>query len=174
MDVAAPLSISKGTGMTFNKSDLGAGVIFVAIGLGFGIMTLSGLEIGTARRMGPGFFPIMLAGILVALGLAIVVKSIGYADVERGPLPWRGLVVLLSVPVIFGLLVRPLGLAPVLLVTTFITSFASKRMGLLAAITLSVGLTIFCVLVFNFGLGLPLRLFGPMVEPWTRPIFGVR
>ncbi|KAB2862749.1 MAG: tripartite tricarboxylate transporter TctB family protein, partial [Bauldia sp.] len=51
--------------MTFNKSDLGAGAIFIAIGLGFAAMTFAELDIGTARRMGPGYFPIMLAGILV-------------------------------------------------------------------------------------------------------------
>lgn len=160
--------------MTFNRSDIGAGAIFIAIGLFFGLMTLSGLEVGTARRMGPGYFPIMLAGILVVLGLAVVVKGIGQADSPRGPLPWRGLAVLVPVPVIFGLLIRPLGMVPVLLITIFLTSFASRRMSVLAAVALTVGLTVFCVAVFSFGLGLPLRLFGPWVEPWTRPIFGVR
>ena len=29
------------------------------------------------------------------------------------------------------------------------------------ALALTVGLTMFCVLVFSYGLGLPLRLFGP-------------
>lgn len=160
--------------MTFNRSDLGAGVIFVVIGLAFAGMTFADLDIGTARRMGPGYFPIVLSGILIALGLVIAVQSIGQADEPRGPLPWRGLVVLLSVPVIFGLLIRPLGMAPVLALTTFITSFASTRMSVKAALLLAVGLTVFCVVVFNFGLSLPLRLFGPAVEPWTRPIFGVR
>ena len=160
--------------MTFNKSDVGAGAIFVAIGLGFGLMTLSGLEIGTGRRMGPGYFPIMLAGILVVLGLAVAAKGIGQKDTPRGPLPWRGLAVLLPMPLIFGFLIRPLGMAPVLLITIFLTSFASRRMKLAAAALLAVGLTLFCVLVFNVGLGLPLRLFGPWVEPWTRQIFGVR
>ncbi len=160
--------------MTLNRSDLGAGAIFIAIGLFFGITTLMDLDVGTARRMGAGFFPIMLSGILIVLGFAIALKSIGHGDEPRGPLPWRGLVVLLSVPVIFGVLIRPLGMAPVLLLTTFITSFASTRMSLRAAVLLSVGLTIFCIVVFNFGLGLPLRLFGPVVEPWTRPLFGVR
>ena len=160
--------------MTFNRSDLGAGAIFVAIGLFFGVTTLMDLDIGTARRMGPGFFPIMLSGILIALGLVIALKSVGHADEARGPLPWRGLVVLLSVPVIFGMLIRPLGMAPVLALTTFSPSVASTRMSLKAAVLLALGLTIFCVATFNFGLGLPLRLFGPLVEPWTRPIFGVR
>ncbi len=160
--------------MTFNKSDLGAGAIFIAIGLGFAAMTFAELDIGTARRMGPGYFPIMLAGILVVLGIAVALKSVSHGEEPRGPLPWRGLVVLLSVPVIFGLLIRPLGMVPVLALTTFLTSFASRRMTLWAAVLLSLGLTVFCVVVFNFGLGLPLRLFGSAVEPWTRPIFGVR
>jgi len=160
--------------MTFNRSDLGAGAIFIAIGLFFGVTTLLELDIGTARRMGPGFFPIMLSGILIALGLVIALKSVAHEEEPRGPLPWRGLVVLLSVPVIFGVLIRPLGMVPVLALTTFITSFASARMSLKAAVLLALGLTVFCVVVFNLGLGLPLRLFGPLVEPWTRPIFGVR
>lgn len=128
--------------MTFNRSDLGAGAIFIAIGLFFGITTLAELDIGTARRMGPGYFPIMLSGILIALGLIIALKSIGREDEARGPLPWRGLVVLLSVPVIFGVLIRPLGMAPVLALTTFITAFASRRMSLKAAVLLAVGLTV--------------------------------
>lgn len=160
--------------MSFNRSDVGAGAIFIAIGLFFGLVTLFELDIGTARRMGPGYFPIVLAGILIVLGLAVVFRGGGQADPERGPLPWRGIVVLLSVPVLFGLLIRPLGMVPVLLITTFVTSFASRRMSVPAAIALAVGLTVFCVVVFNMGLGLPLRLFGSAVEPWTRPIFGVR
>lgn len=160
--------------MTFNRSDLGAGAIFIAIGLGFAAITLLELDIGTARRMGPGYFPIMLSGILIVLGLAVALKSVAHGDEPRGPLPWRGLAVLLSVPVIFGLLIRPLGMVPVLLITTFLTSFASRRMTVAAALLLTVGLTVFCVVVFNLGLGLPLRLFGSAVEPWTRSIFGVR
>lgn len=160
--------------MTFNRSDIGAGAIFIAIGLGFAAITLLELDIGTARRMGPGYFPIMLSGILIVLGLAVALKSVAHGDEPRGPLPWRGLAVLLSVPVIFGLLIRPLGMVPVLLITTFLTSFASRRMTVAAALLLTVGLTVFCVVVFNLGLGLPLRLFGSAVEPWTRPIFGVR
>jgi hypothetical protein len=42
-----------------------------------------------------------------------------------------------------------------------ISAFASRRMSVSLAIALTVGLTVFCVLVFSLGLGLPLRLFGP-------------
>jgi hypothetical protein len=178
--LAAPVFSARGYGstgdsqVTFNRSDIGAGAIFIAIGLFFGVNTLIDLDIGTARRMGPGYFPIALSGILILLGLVIAAKGVGQSDEPRGPLPWRGLVVLLSVPVVFGFLIRPLGMVPVLALTTFLTSFASRRMSVTAALALAIGLTIFCVVVFKFGLGLPLRLFGPLVEPWTRPLFGVR
>ena len=47
--------------MTVNIRDIGAGLIFIAIGLLFGLGSI-GLEIGTALRMGPGYFPLVLAG----------------------------------------------------------------------------------------------------------------
>ena len=47
------------------------------------------------------------------------------------------------------------------MLVALISAFASQRMPVLLAFVLSVALTIFCVVVFSLGLGLPLRLFGP-------------
>ena len=146
--------------MTFNVKDIGAGLIFIAIGLLFGLGAMN-LELGTPLRMGPGYFPLILAGLLVALGLAIVAYGFGHAATGGSAVPWRGLVLILSAPVVFGLTVRGLGLVPALALVVLISSFASRRMSLWLALALTVGLTVFCVLVFSFGLGLPLRLFGP-------------
>lgn len=146
--------------MTFNVKDLGAGLIFIAIGVAFGLGA-TGLEVGTALRMGPGYFPLVLAGLLVALGLAIVVQSVGHKATEQMAVPWRGLILILAVPVVFGLTVRGLGLAPALALAVLIAAFASRRMSVPLALALSVGLTLFCILVFSVGLGLPLRLVGP-------------
>ena len=68
---------------------------------------------------------------------------------------------ILAAPVVFGLTVRGLGLVPALALVVLISAFASRRMSLWLAVALTVGLTVFCVLVFSLGLGLPLRLFGP-------------
>jgi putative tricarboxylic transport membrane protein len=146
-----------------NTQDIGAGVIFIAIGLLFGAGALH-LELGTALRMGPGYFPLILAGLLVALGLAIVVKGLGRSAPDRLTVPWRGLVFILAAPVVFGLTVRGLGLAPAIALVALISAFASRRMSVSLAVGLSLGLTVFCVLVFSLGLGLPLRLFGPWVS----------
>jgi hypothetical protein len=146
--------------MTFNVKDIGAGLIFIAIGLLFGLGS-TGLEIGTALRMGPGYFPLVLAALLVALGLAIVAYGFGHTATGRLVVPWRGLFLILAAPVVFGLTVRGLGLVPAIVLVALISAFASRRMSVPLALALSLGLTVFCVLVFSLGLGLPLRLFGP-------------
>jgi hypothetical protein len=146
--------------MSFNISDIGAGLIFIVIGLLFGLGAMD-LELGTPLRMGPGYFPLILAGLLVVLGLVIVVYGLGHAATGRLTVPWRGLVAILAAPVVFGLTVRGLGLAPALALVALISAFASRRMSVALAVGLSLGLTVFCVLVFSFGLRLPLRLFGP-------------
>ena len=146
--------------MTANIRDIGAGLIFIAIGVLFGLGSL-GLELGTPLRMGPGYFPLVLAGILVVLGLVILASGFGHPTTGSLAVPWRGLVLVLSAPVVFGLTVRVLGLVPAVMLVVLISSFASRRMSMLLALVLTVALTLFCVLVFSFGLGLPLRLFGP-------------
>jgi hypothetical protein len=146
--------------MSCDVQNLGAGVIFIAIGLLFGVGATN-LDLGTALRMGPGYFPLILAALLVVLGLAIVVSGLGHTVPDRLRVPWRALVLILAAPVVFGLTVRGLGLAPALALVALISAFASHRMSVALAVGLSLGLTAFCVLVFSFGLGLPLRLFGP-------------
>jgi hypothetical protein len=146
--------------MTVNVRDIGAGLIFIAIGILFGLGSIA-LEIGTALRMGPGYFPLVLAGILVVLGLMILAHGFGHPTAASLAVPWRGLVLILAAPVIFGLTVRGLGLVPAVMLVVLVSAFASRRMSVLLALVLTVALTLFCVLVFSLGLGLPLRLLGP-------------
>jgi hypothetical protein len=146
--------------MAFNTRDAAAGLIFVLIAALFAAGSLS-LDLGTALRMGPGYFPLVLSGILAALGIAIIVRSLREAPLPFGAVPWRGLPLILAAPVVFGLTVRGLGLVPAVALVVLLSSFASRRMGVGLALALTVGLTLFCVLVFSYGLGLPIRLFGP-------------
>lgn len=150
--------------MTGEKSakDLLAGLIFLAIGLAFGYAAL-GYELGSALRMGPGYFPIILAGILVLLGIAILVQSFwsGPDEVAIGTVPWRGMILLLGALVFFGMTVRGLGLLPSLFVTVFMSAWASRSNSLLASLVLAAGLTLLCWVIFVWALGLPLQIVGP-------------
>ena len=59
---------------TISRSIL-AGAVFVALGLIFAIASLR-LDLGTAFRMGPGYFPLVLAGLLTVIGIAVIVIAI--------------------------------------------------------------------------------------------------
>ena len=146
--------------MTINWKDAATGLIFVAIGLWF-VFASIGLDRGTASRMGPGYFPPVLAGILIVLGLFIALRGIGSPTEAIGIIPWRGLVFTLAAPVIFGATVQGLGLVPSLTLATFSSTLASRRMTIRRALLITVGLVTFSTLVFSFGLGIPVRLFGP-------------
>ena len=146
--------------LNFNKRDGLCGLIFVATGLFFAWHALL-LPLGTAFRMGPGYFPLILAGLLVFLGLVIMVQATQYDDEPIGPIAWRGMLLILPAPVAFGLTVRGLGFVPSLFLTGMIAAFASRKMKPVTALLLVGGLTLFSVIVFSYGLGLPFRRFGP-------------
>lgn len=143
-----------------NKTDFTAGLLFVLFGLGFGISAL-GLEMGTTLRMGPGYFPMVLAVLLTGLGVAIVVSSFRSVGEAVGAYAWRGMVFILGAPIFFGLTVRGLGFVPSIFATTLIAALAGLKLKPLYAIGLAVTVTVFCTLVFSVALGLPFRRFGP-------------
>jgi hypothetical protein len=139
------------------------GALFVVVGLFFLVQSL-GLEIGTAFRMGPGYFPLVLSGVLILLGLVILVQATRVGSEPIGPIAWRGMLLILPAPILFGLTVRGLGFVPAVFISAFVASFASTRMTPLLAVVLSVLLTVFAVVVFSYGLSLPYQRFGP----WLR------
>ena len=144
-------------------TDILAGLIFVAFGLAFAITSLS-YEMGTPLRMGPGYFPLALGGILVLLGLLIMGKGFipGAGAEERlGSVPWRALFLIVLAVLFFGLTVRGLGLVPATAVTALLTALASNRTSILAAVAIAAGLTALSVLIFVVALQLRLPLFGP-------------
>jgi hypothetical protein len=151
--------------VTNRLRDILAGAIFIVLGLVFAVGAL-GLERGTAFRMGPGYFPMVLAGLLILIGLSIAVQAAREEAVaiQMHAVPWRGLVLILAAPVMFGFTVQGLGLLPAIVIVAAVSSFASRRMTPVLAAGITVVLTLFCVLVFNVGLGLPIRLIGPWLS----------
>ncbi len=148
---------------TFDRTNLISGLVFIGVGLFFTIQSL-GLEIGTSFRMGPGYFPLLLAALLILLGLVILIQSFRKQGEPIGSIAWRGMLFILPAPVIFGLTVRGLGFVPSLFLCAFFACFASHRMNVMWALILSLCITVFSVAVFSYALGLPFERFGP----WTR------
>lgn len=142
--------------------DILSGLIFIIFGAAFGFAA-SGYEFGTALRMGPGYFPIVLAVALVGLGVAILWKglTVAVADRDLGIVSWRAVILITAALLFFGATVRGLGLVPALFVTTLVSSLASVENTPVRALTIAVLMTAFCVAIFHFGLGVAVPLFGP-------------
>lgn len=143
-----------------DRTNVLCGALFILTGLFFAQQSLD-LELGTAFRMGPGYFPFLLACALVILGAIIVFHAFRVKHEAIGAIAWRGLFFILPSAIFFGVTIHGLGFVPALFLTAFIASFASSRMKPLLAVLLAAGLTIFSLLVFVYGLGLPFRSFGP-------------
>lgn len=146
------------------RKDLLAGGTFVVLGLAFAI-TSTTYEVGSALRMGPGYFPLVLGGLLVLLGVAIAVSGFlaGSGD-EIGPVPWKAMALLVGALLFFGFTVRGLGIVPALLVSVFMTAMAGRRAKVIPAVVIAASLTALSVLIFV--ILLQLRL--PYVGPWLQ------
>jgi hypothetical protein len=147
-------------GISFDRTNALCGAIFIAFGAFFAIQAL-GMEIGTAFRMGPGFFPLGLAGILILLGLMIIIQATRVQGEPVGPIAWRGALLILPAPIIFGLTVRGLGFVPAVFITALVASFASIKMRPSRGLIIAIAITAFATIVFSYALGLPIRRFGP-------------
>ena len=146
------------------RKDLGAGAVFVGLGLAFAI-TSSTYEIGTALRMGPGYYPLVLGSALVVLGILIAVKGFVAADSDDiGPVPWKALVLLVAALIFFGYTVRGLGLVPALLVTVLMSALAGHRAKVIPAVVIAACITALSVLIFVITLQLRLPYFGPWLQ----------
>jgi putative tricarboxylic transport membrane protein len=146
-----------------NPKDVVTGLLLVVSAAMFALLT-SDLPMGSAIRMGPGYFPLVLAGLLGGLGLIVLVTGLRFPDegapVKLADLPWRALILVTLSVVVFGLGIRPLGLGPSIGLAVFISAAASQRFHLLTALALTALMVAFAWGVFIKGLGLPLPMLG--------------
>ena len=68
-----------------SPQDFGAGVVFVLLGLA-GYYFGSDLAFGTAARMGPGYFPMLLSGLIVVVGAVALFRGVTIAGPPIEPL----------------------------------------------------------------------------------------
>lgn len=141
------------------SKDFWSGTIFLAIGSAALVLGRDH-PMGTAMRMGPAYFPTMLGLLLVLIGLAVLLRSL----VKPGPLVDRFSfgkpVFVLGAAVLFGMLLRSVGLVIALGLLVVLSAYASERFRWPAALALAVGLAIGSSIIFVRLLGLPIPLLG--------------
>jgi putative tricarboxylic transport membrane protein len=144
-------------------TDLLAGLAFIGFGLAFSVGATA-YEIGTALRMGPGYFPLVLGGLLVLLGILIIAKGfIAGEGADLGRVAWRAAALIVGALLFFGATIRGLGVGPSVFLTALLAGFSGHRTGAVAPVVIAVALTVTCVVIFIVALQLPLRLLGPWI-----------
>jgi hypothetical protein len=154
-----------------NKNVL-AGLMFMLFGGAFFIGALQ-YSLGTGARMGPGYFPRMLGGLLFVLGVIIAIE--GFIESKKGedaPMNWHimPMIYLLGAVGTFGVLlagipslgIPAMGLVAAAVSLIVISSIAARDKKWKEVIISAVALSAFCALAFVKGLGLQMKLF-----PWS-------
>lgn len=146
--------------MRTNVNDLACGAVFILFGLLWGYLA-SRMEVGTALRMGPGYFPLVVSICIVAVGLLIAGKAVFFADGPAEPLQfaWRAMLLLTAAPIVFSLMIRQVGFVPSVAAIAGLSFFASRRAKPLQALLVTIAITLLCVAVFKLGLELPIPLY---------------
>jgi len=139
------------------SADLLTGLLFVALG-GFAIVYGSRYALGTAARMGPGYFPMLISGGLTLIGVVLVVRALLATGEVLGAIGWRPLVLVLAGVLAFGLLIDRLGLLAAGIALIVAARLADREFRWLETALLAVGLTLAAAAVFLHGLGLPIKL----------------
>ena len=148
-----------------SPKDLYAGLIYLTIGIGT-IVIGRDYPMGTAFKMGPAYFPTVLAALLSFIGLISLIRSFVRKGDSMPAFAWKPLLLIVAATVVFGLLVKGAGLAIALPLFVMMTAYASVKFRWVPSLVLAAATTVFCVLVFVKGLGIPLPVIGRWFAGW--------
>lgn len=150
--------------------DFVAGLALLLVG-GGALLGSMELPVKTSSGVGSGLLPISLSLMMMALGLAQVGLSWRVGSPNLSGWPWRGTFALIGAIVVFAITIRGVHIGPLQLpalglviagpLTVFVAGLATNDVRLGQLVLLSAGLSVFCLLVFRYGLGQPIP-----VAPW--------
>ena len=89
-----------------SQKDFFAGLMYLIVGGAFAIGAFE-YNVGTAARMGPGYFPLILGVILALIGVVISLKALGTPKADGDPVgkwAWRQILFVLGANFAFGIL----------------------------------------------------------------------
>jgi len=141
------------------KVDVLAGFMFMAFAA-WGFWASLDLDPGTSVSMGAGYFPRLISGLLLALGIAIA--GAGFLPAAAAVAEdWsiRPLLFVSVAALAFALLLQRAGIVIAISVTVIIGSFAGERLRPFDLLLL-IGLLIFAsIALFVWGIGIPLPIW---------------
>ncbi len=142
-------------GALFSRERLGALFLFLCAGIC--AWEALGLRLGTARNMGPGYFPWILSGLFALFGLILLVQS-RHDDAPLDPGPLRSVLWIIGGVAAFGLLLPYTGAVVALVVLVVMAALAEEGRRPLGVLVLALALVVLVWLLFRVGLNLQLPM----------------
>ena len=141
-----------------NNKDFLAGLLFIAIGV-VAVVVARNYPFGTAMRMGSGYYPTVLGGILASFGLFLIIKATKSKETAVLAWGWWPLACIAASLVVFGFLLPRLGLVPAVVALFFVAAAGGREFRMGEVLALTAAMTAFAVAVFVYVLKLPFQLF---------------
>ncbi len=141
-----------------NSKDFLAGLLFLAIGAG-AMVVARAYPFGTAMRMGSGYFPTVLGGILVLFGVFLMARGLRSREFGTLAWGWKPLACIAASMLLFGFLMPRFGLVPALVALFFTAAAGGREFRFRQVLALTALMTAFAVVVFAYVLKLPFQLF---------------
>ncbi len=142
-----------------NARDFWAGVIFLCFGLA-AMLIGQDYSMGSAGRMGPAYFPMILSSLLVLIGVVSVIRSVFLCGEAIPKFAIKGACLIIGATMLFGVLIRSAGLPIAIIVLVMVGGIASVKFKRLPFLAVAIGMAVFSVLVFVKGLALPMPILG--------------
>ncbi len=114
---------------------------------------------GSSLRMGPGYFPVILGGLLTLIGIVCCVRSVLAKGGAMEAMGVRPFLLILSAVGAFALTIESAGIVVSTVLSIVIAALASRESRKLEVAALTVFMLALAVGVFTYALGLPFKVF---------------
>ena len=136
-----------------------AGLMFIAFGAFAVVGAQMNYQMGTAVRMGPGYFPTVLGGILAALGVFVLIESLVVDGEKVAKMYFRPLLFICIANLVFAYVLKPLGLILSIVALVFISALGGHEFKIKEVAILTIAMVLMSVWVFVKALSLPFPIW---------------
>src|SRR5262245_36044709 len=148
----------EGTMRIRRPKDFWSGVMFCGFAA-VAILAARGYSLGSAGKMGPGYFPLLLGIVLGGLGVVLIARSVVLDGEPVARFHVLPLLIIALAVCLFGALIQPIGLVIALAVLVVLSAWAGQQFRWVESAGLAAVLIVFSIGVFVYALGLSLNIW---------------
>jgi hypothetical protein len=141
-----------------NAKDLFAGLLFALVGVA-AVVIGRDYPLGSASRMGPGYFPVLVGGLLILIGLIVAARALAAQPEPIGRIDLKPVLLVIGAVALFAACIEKLGLAIAILLVVIVGYLANPQRKLVELLVLAAVLTAVSLGIFVYGLKLPFKVW---------------